>query len=239
MWRMRSDRIAAITARNERPFSPKHATMPKAARAAPARSGPITRARLNWIELSAMAFGRCCLVHERGNERLIRRPAKRLGQAGDDRQRQHVPDADDIQVDERSERERRGHLDALRHDEQLPAIAPVGDHAPDQREEQDRRFAEERIEAEIEGRRAARDGEHEPALRDLLHPRADARREGADPQHPEITVDQGGGESPERGRRGFDGRLKGQGHENKHCTVPCACRHHDDVFHGNMRVFAS
>ena len=57
----RSARIAAITNRNEMPFSPKHATMPKVASATPATIGPITRARLNWIELSATAFGRCSL----------------------------------------------------------------------------------------------------------------------------------------------------------------------------------
>ena len=58
--RTRIMRIAAITARNDSPFRPKHATMPKVASAPPAMSGPITRARLNWIELKAMAFGTCC-----------------------------------------------------------------------------------------------------------------------------------------------------------------------------------
>ena len=54
-----SARMAAITKRNDTPFRPKHATMPNAVSAAPATSGPITRARLNWIELSAIALGRC------------------------------------------------------------------------------------------------------------------------------------------------------------------------------------
>ncbi len=53
--------MAAITNRNEMPFRPKHATMPKDASATPATIGPITRARLNWIELSATALGRSSL----------------------------------------------------------------------------------------------------------------------------------------------------------------------------------
>ena len=47
-----------MTTRNETPFSAKHSAVPKAASVAPASSGPNTRARLNWIEFSAIAFGR-------------------------------------------------------------------------------------------------------------------------------------------------------------------------------------
>ena len=54
-------RIATMTAKKERPFSPKHAAAPRVANAAPASTGPITRARLNWIEFSATAFGRSSL----------------------------------------------------------------------------------------------------------------------------------------------------------------------------------
>ena len=57
---------AAITNRNETPFSPKHATMPNAVSAAPAMSGPMIRARLNWIEFSATALGRCSLLTSDG-----------------------------------------------------------------------------------------------------------------------------------------------------------------------------
>ena len=50
-----------MTNRNEMPFMPKHITMPKVARATPATTGPMMRARLNWMELRAMALGRCSL----------------------------------------------------------------------------------------------------------------------------------------------------------------------------------
>ena len=48
----------AMTARNDRPFTVKQKTLPYDASAAAASSGPITRARLNWTELRAIAFGR-------------------------------------------------------------------------------------------------------------------------------------------------------------------------------------
>jgi hypothetical protein len=44
--------------RNEIPLSEKHQTIPNAASVTPASQGPTTRARLNWMELSATAFGR-------------------------------------------------------------------------------------------------------------------------------------------------------------------------------------
>ena len=56
-----SDISATITIRNDTPLSPKQPTAPSVAMVTPAKSGPKTRARLNWIELSAMALGRSFL----------------------------------------------------------------------------------------------------------------------------------------------------------------------------------
>src|ERR1035437_2087963 len=47
-----------ITATNEIPFNPKHQSAPSFASATPPSTGPMIRARLNWIEFSAMALGR-------------------------------------------------------------------------------------------------------------------------------------------------------------------------------------
>ena len=102
-----------------------------------------------------------------------------------------------VPVDEGGQREGRAHLHALRDQQHRPAIAAVGDHAADEREEQDRQLAEERVEAEVE--RRVRQREHEPALGDLLHPRADAGREGADPQHAEVAVGERARHAPEDG----------------------------------------
>ncbi len=52
-----SDISEAMTTRNDRPFSAKHAADPSAASATPASRGPMMRARLNWMEFSAMALG--------------------------------------------------------------------------------------------------------------------------------------------------------------------------------------
>ncbi len=81
---------ATITTRNDRPFRPKQRAVPNAVSVMPASSGPNTRARLNWIELSAIAFGRSFRSHERGHQRLIRGAAERLGEAGHERQREDV-----------------------------------------------------------------------------------------------------------------------------------------------------
>ena len=205
---MCSDISATMTTTNERPFSPKQAAVPKNS-AAPASSGPNTRARLNWIELSAIAFGRCFLVDERRHQRLIRGAAEGLRHAGDERQRQDVPDADVAEVDQRRERERRRHLDVLRAEQQAASIVAIGDDAADQREQQDRQLPEKVVEPEEE--RRLRQIEDQPALRDLLHPGADRGGEGAEPQDAEIAIG-------ERRERALQERLADAG-----AAVACAC----------------
>jgi hypothetical protein len=61
-----SDSSEPMTTRNEMPFSVKHDTIPNRCSATPARSGPMTRAMLNWIELSAIAFGRWSVLTSEG-----------------------------------------------------------------------------------------------------------------------------------------------------------------------------
>jgi hypothetical protein len=120
-----------------------------------------------------------------------------MGRARDARERQDVPDAHRVPEDQGGQRQGRAHLHALRDEQHRPPVAPVGDHAAEEREEQDRQFAEERVEPEVE--RRIRQREDEPALRDFLHPRADAGRERADPQHAEVAVGEGAGHAPEHG----------------------------------------
>ena len=83
-----------------------------------------------------------------------------------------------------------GHLDVLRAEQQPAAIVAIGDDAADEREQQDRQLPEEIVEPEEERRLG--EVEDEPALRDLLHPRADRRGEGAEPEDAEIAVSEGG-----------------------------------------------
>ena len=99
-------------------------------------------------------------------------------------------------------RTKRGrHLHVLRDQQQLLAIVAIGDDAAEQREQQDGQLAEEVVQAEVEGRLGQ--VEDEPALRDLLHPGADGRRECAEPEDPEVTVG-------ERRERAAEVRLDGQ-----------------------------
>jgi hypothetical protein len=145
---------------------------------------------------------------------LIGRPAKGLREAGDDRQRQHVPDVHDVPVDEGRQREGRAHLHVLRREEEVAAVMAIGDDAANQREEQDRQLAEKGVEAEEEGRRRAGDRQDQPALRDLLHPGADGRGHGAAPEHAEVAIGEGSGHPPESGmgrcvvrRSGWESRV--------------------------------
>ena len=138
------------------------------------------------------------LVDERRDHGLVGRPPERLRQPGGEGQREDVADMHASLIDERRERERGGHLDELRADEQPLPIVAVGDDAAEEREEEDRQLSQEVVEPEIERRLG--EVEHEPALRDFLHPGADGRGEGAEPQHPEIAVRERGEGALEDGR---------------------------------------
>ena len=80
---------------------------------APASSGPNTRARLNWIEFSAIAFGRSFFCDQRGDQRLIGRSAEGLASPATN-ESSRMSTTRTAEEDERRQRERRGHLDVLR-----------------------------------------------------------------------------------------------------------------------------
>ena len=84
-------------------------------------------------------------------QRLIRRAAERLREAGDERQHQDVPDLDDAaDTSSSASVARRRHLDVLRRQQRPPAIVAIGEHAADEREQDDRQLLQERVEAEVE-----------------------------------------------------------------------------------------
>jgi hypothetical protein len=68
----------------------------------------------------------------------------------------------------------------------------VGDDPADQREEHDRQLLQECIEPEKE--RRSRQGEHQPVFRQALHPCANARDAGAQPENAKVAMVQGRGE---------------------------------------------
>ena len=78
------------------------------------------------------------------------------------------------------------HLHVLRPEQHAAAVDAVGDDAADQREQYDGDLAQETVEAQQ--KRRAGDGKHQPALRHDLHPGADRRSAGAEPQQAELAV---------------------------------------------------
>src|SRR5215831_15202079 len=92
------------------------------------------------------------LVDEHRQQRLVRRAAERLRDAGDERQREDVPDLHDVQVHQQGERAGRRHLDVLRHHQRLAFVVAIGEDAADEREQDDRQLLQERVEAQVEGR---------------------------------------------------------------------------------------
>ena len=123
---------------------------------------------------------------QRGNQRLVGGSAECLGETGNEREAENLPDADEMEGDEGGEQEGGAHLHALRDEQHLAALDAVGHHAADQGEQKDRDAAEEGIEAEQEGR--VGELQNEPALGGNLHPGADAGGAGAYPHQAEVAI---------------------------------------------------
>ena len=143
-------------------------------------------------------------VHERRHERLVGGPAEGLREADDEGQRQDHPDLDVVRGDQAREEKRRRELDELGGQKDPAPVEPVRENAAEQREEKKRSGAQKRVEREK--RRGTRHREDQPGLRHLLHPGADARREGARPQEAVVAV-------RERLERPVQGHEPGRGRE--------------------------
>src|SRR5688572_16622355 len=81
-------------------------------------------------------------------------------------------------------------LDSFMGEAPILLFTLIGGVVADEREEQDWRLPHEGVEPQEEGGRRAGNRQDQPALRHLLHPRPDAGREGAGPQHAEIAIGQ-------------------------------------------------
>ena len=97
-----------------------------------------------------------------------------------------MPDLNPVRADQKGQSQRAGHLDHLRNQQQFAPVHAVRNHAAHQRKEEDRNIAQKRV--ETQQKRRFGHVENQPVLRDLLHPRADAGREGADPEEPEVAI---------------------------------------------------
>ena len=100
MGRTGNNSSEMITAMNETPLRLKHQAAPKFVSAIPPSAGPMTRARLNWMEFRAIAFDRSFGAIKRRDQCLIRRPAERLSKTDNERNAQDVPN---LQVRQREQ----------------------------------------------------------------------------------------------------------------------------------------
>ena len=105
-----------------------------------------------------------------------------------------------------------------------PAIVTIGHDAADQHEQQNGQLAEEAVESQVEIR--LREIEHEPALGVALHPRADGRSQGGQPEEAVVAVGEGPGQAVRQGA-GFLGlglrTPVGSGHSGDILPKVCPC----------------
>ena len=202
-----SDISAEITTKNDSAFNAKHALIacgslePTPDEHRQRRTEKQRPEHTRDVELDRVqrhGIRQVFLFDKRRDERLIRRPAERLRKTRGERQHQDVPDLDDLEIHEEGERARGRHLDVLRPNQCAPSIVSVGQHAADQGEEDDWQLLQEHVEPEEE--RGIGQRQHEPVLRDDLHPRADARRAGAEPLDAEVAVGKRGEHTAQRFR---------------------------------------
>ena len=170
----------------------------------PASSGPSMRATLNWIELSAMALVRSCLPTSEGISDWYAGPPNAcavpvMNDSSRMCQTWTLPKYTSAASDGGG-----GQLHPLRRHQREPPIVPIGDDPADEREQHDRQLLQKRVETEVERRRGQR--QHQPVFGQALHPGADAREAGAEPEDAEVAMVQSGGDAPDAlgWSRGFD-----------------------------------
>ena len=161
------------------------------ARVPPARSGPSMRATLNWIEFNAIALVRSCLPTSEGISDWYAGPPNACAVPVIKESSRMCHTSTTPEIHEHREDGGGGELHPLRGHQREPAIGAIGDDPADEREQHDRQLLQKRVEPEVEGGRRQR--EHQPVLGEALHPGADAREAGAEPEDPEVAMVQGGG----------------------------------------------
>jgi hypothetical protein len=119
------------------------------------------------------------------HERLAHRHLDRAGHAQQRGHEPHVPDGDLAAEHEQPEDDCQHQRAGLRGDERAPLGQHVGDDAAEQPEGEDRQELGGGSHAKRE--RIVRQLEHQPPLRDLLHPRPDQRHELPEPEQPEVA----------------------------------------------------
>src|SRR5215471_17161063 len=97
-----------------------------------------------------------------------------------------MPDLHNVEIEQRSERECTGHLDVLRHQQELAAVGSVCENSADERKQHDRQLAQKQVQAEVE--RVFGEIVDQPALSELLHESPDGGSTCSQPHQAEVTV---------------------------------------------------
>ena len=170
-------------------FAKKQAASPTVAMRPPAIAGPITRARLNALDPSAMAFIRSsrptisatsdCRVGTSNADSVPKKSARTPTHAT-------VMWPSSVSTPSASASSSIPHWS---EQDQPPLVHPVRDHAAVEGEEQDRQRPEGRHQSHQEGR--VGELEHQPPLRYRLDPGAAERHELAEKEEAEIAVAEG------------------------------------------------
>ena len=103
------------------------------------------------------------------SHRQKRRTRERHATAGDEREAEHHPAIDEVRCHQHSQRHRRHTGNHLRVKQQPAPIDQIRKDATDEGEHKPGRGRDERIETQPE--RGVGQQQHQPALRDCLHPR--------------------------------------------------------------------
>ena len=176
----------AITAMKLRPLTRKQTVTPATPITSPATAGPTMRAALNIAELRATALATS------SRPTISMTKACRVGmstafdEAEADREDEDVPDLDDAGPGQAGQDQREDHQNGLGPDDRRPLRQHVGDDAADEAEHEDRRELDRGDHTEPE--RIVGQQQHQPRLRDGLHPGADERDHLAEPEEPEVAM---------------------------------------------------
>ena len=119
-------------------------------------------------------------------ERLPRRRVEHLHGALEGGDRIDVPGLGDPGEGDRGKRGGEGHRRRLRHDDRAARVEPVDENAGEESEDRERQELGQREHADRERRAGER--EHEPRLRDPLHPRPWERDELAGEEEPVVPM---------------------------------------------------
>ena len=112
----------------------------------PPSAGPTASATIELNGVQRDGVRHVFAIDQGGNQRLIRRPAKGLGEARNEREGQDLPHLD--RVGRYQDRQRRGacHLKILRRQQNPPALDAVRNDAADQGKQKNRNAAEKLVE---------------------------------------------------------------------------------------------